>query len=530
MDLGGESWATNAPTAIEICYIYKQKMKKIKIFISSVLKELINERLAVQEAITENGFLSRYFEVEMWEGFPPMAVPSREAYLEKLKECNIYIGLFGNEYGIPEEDGLSPTEREYRRAKADGKYILVFLKDKTDTERDDRLKKLLKEFKGHRGYSYKRFENYIELKDWARKGLIHYLKKKYGIDLPLGKNVLELDKTSLNYDKKPIMNATPNDISLRDAELFLKIAGFKLKGKGEVTEYLRKRNMLHYLPNKKLLVPTVAGLLLFGKHPESHLPQSKIKADAYQGIELASTIDQKEIRGTIFYMVRDAETFFLKNMKTAVRIEGFSRVQISEYPVEALREAVINALAHRDYVISGATIMIQIFTDRIVIASPGLLPQPLTLEMVRAFNYRPISRNPIIARALFDVKLMEERGGGFKRMHDMMLSYGLKPPEFDYDSGYFTVTFYGPEDILKLNPSKLNVIFEIPADKLSRLTTRQKDILKYILDHARINSEECTKSFGITRDTANRDFKRLMELGLIEQKGSGRATHYLLRE
>ena len=144
-------------------------MKKIKIFISSVLKELINERLAVQEAITKNGFLSRYFEVEMWEGFPPMAVPSREAYLEKLKECDIYIGLFGNEYGIPEEDGLSPTEREYRRAKADGKYILVFLKDKTDTERDDRLKKLLKEFKGHRGYSYKRFENYIELKDWARK-------------------------------------------------------------------------------------------------------------------------------------------------------------------------------------------------------------------------------------------------------------------------------------------------------------------------------------------------------------------------
>jgi ATP-dependent DNA helicase RecG len=150
--------------------------------------------------------------------------------------------------------------------------------------------------------------------------------------------------------------------------------------------------------------------------------------------------------------------------------------------------------------------------------------------MVRVFKYRPISRNPIIARALFDVKLMEERGGGFKRMHDMMVSYGLKPPEFDYDSGYFTVTFHGPEDIIKLNPSKLNVIFEIPADKLSQLTTRQRDILKYILDHARINSEECTKSFGITRDTANRDFKRLMELELIEQKGSGRATHYVLKE
>ncbi len=505
-------------------------MKKTKIFISSVLKELMNERLAVQEAITENEFLSRYFDVEMWEGFPPMAVPSRNAYMEKLKECDIYIGLFGNEYGTPEEDGLSPTEREYRQAKSDSKYILVFLKGKTDTERDHKLKKLLKEFKGHRGYNYKRFENYIELKEWARKGLVHYLKKEHGIDISTGESLSELDKTSHSYDKKPIMNAPGNDISLKDAELFFKTAGLKLKGKAAVTEHLNKRNMLHYLPNKKLSVPTIAGLLLFGKHPESYLPQSKIKADAFQGNEPGNTIDQKEIKGTIFDMVKEAEAFFLKNLKTAVRIEGFSRVQISEYPVEALREAVINALAHRDYAISGSTIMIQIFTDRIVIASPGFLPQPLTLEMVRAFKYRPISRNPIIARALFDVRLMEERGGGFKRMHDMMVNYGLKPPVFDYDSGYFTVTFYGPEDILKLNPSKLNVVFEIPSDKLSQLTTRQKDILKYILDHARITSEECTREFAITRDTANRDFKRLMDLDLIEQRGAGRATHYILKE
>jgi predicted HTH transcriptional regulator len=92
------------------------------------------------------------------------------------------------------------------------------------------------------------------------------------------------------------------------------------------------------------------------------------------------------------------------------------------------------------------------------------------------------------------------------------------------------MTFYGPEDILKLNPSKLNVVFEIPSDKLSQLIKRQKDILKYILDHARINSEECTREFAITRDTANRDFKRLMDLDLIEQRGPGRATHYILKE
>ncbi len=505
-------------------------MKKTKIFISSNLKELTNERLAVQEAIAESEFLSRYFEVEMWEGFPPMAVPSRVAYLEKLKECDVYIGLFGNEYGTPEEDGLSPTEREYRTAKTDKKDILVFLKGKTDTERDARLNELLKEFKGHRGYSYKRFENYIELKAWVRKGLVHYLKKAHGIDLPAGKSISDLDKTTLNFDKRPILNTTPDDLSMKNAELFFKAAGAKLKSKAELIEHLAKRGMLHYLPKKKSPVATVAGMLLFGKHPESYIPQSKIKADAFHGFAQGNTIDQKEIKGTIFEMVKDAETFFLKNMKTAVRIEGFSRVQISEYPIEALREAVINALAHRDYVLSGATIMIQVYSNRIVLASPGLLPQPLTLEMVRAFKYRPISRNPIIARALFDSKLMEERGSGFKRMHDMTENYGLKPPAFDYDSGYFTVTFHGPEDILKLNPSRLNVVFEIPSDKLSQLTPRQKNILQYVLQRARITSEECTREFEVTRDTANRDFKRLINLGLIVQKGSGRATHYILKE
>ncbi|MGD0885528.1 MAG: ATP-binding protein [Thermodesulfovibrionales bacterium] len=505
-------------------------MKKIKIFISSALKELMNERLAVKEAITDNEFLNRYFDVEMWEGFPPMAVPSRRAYLEKLKECDIYIGLFGNEYGTPEEDGLSPTEREYRQAKADDKYILVFLKGKTDTGRDEKLKDLLKEFKGHRGYSYKRFENYIELKDWTRKGLSHYIKKKHDIEIPTGKSAVEPDKTSSNYDRKPIINAPKNEISLKDAEAFFKAAGLKLKGKAEMIDHLRKRSMLHFLPHRNLLVPTVAGLLLFGKHPQSYLPQSKIKADAFQGTEPGNTIDQKEIMGALFDLIKGAEAFFLKNMKTAARIEGFSRVQISEYPIEALREAVINAIAHRDYGISGAAIMIQIFTDRIVIASPGLLPEPLTLEMVRAFKYRPKSRNSIIASALFDSKFMEERGGGFKRMHDMMVNYGLKPPSVDYESGYFTVTFYGPEDILKLNPSKLNVVFEIPSDRLSQLTKRQKDILKFILDYARVSSEECTREFGITRDTANRDFKRLMELALIEQRGAGRSTHYVIKE
>ena len=105
--------------------------------------------------------------------------------------------------------------------------------------------------------------------------------------------VSELAKPSFNYDRQPVMNASQADISLKDAELFFEATGLRLKSKAGIIERLKKRNMLKFITNQHLLVPTVAGLLLFGKDPESHLHQSKIKADAYQGIEPGNTIDQK---------------------------------------------------------------------------------------------------------------------------------------------------------------------------------------------------------------------------------------------
>lgn len=129
-------------------------MKKFKVFISSAQKELRTERIAVEEVIAETEILSRYFKAEMWEGFPPMGVPPRKGYIEKLKECDVYIGIFGKEYS-------KPTVEEYHTAKSENKYILIFLKGKKDEERGPRLLELLKEFKGHKGYIYKRFEGVL---------------------------------------------------------------------------------------------------------------------------------------------------------------------------------------------------------------------------------------------------------------------------------------------------------------------------------------------------------------------------------
>jgi len=360
----------------------------------------------------------------------------------------------------------------------------------------------------------------------TNKDFIEQFEKKPSIDDD------SLIEASSSYEKNKIYAASIDDLSLESIEFYLQRINSKIPVPSEeLWQFFVKKKFLIISGKKRTLVPTVAGLLLFGKDPETFLVQSKIKADYFRGIEPVETIDHLDIKCTLPKIIDETTRFFLRNMKSAMRIEGFSRVEITEYPREALREAVRNAVIHRNYAIEGATVMVKMFRDRVIIESPGLLPRPLTLEKIRSLNYKPVSRNPIIARAMFDMKLMEERGGGIRRMHEQMLNHGLKEPDFNYDSGYFTVTFYGPgEKILDIHPKKATVVYATEPAKLTLLNDRQKGVLKYLFEHGRIASEECTKYFNITRDTANRDFKKLIKEGLIEKRGKGRATYYMLKE
>lgn len=122
-------------------------MPKIKVFISSVQKELETERLAIDELITDSPVLSRYFETVLFERIPARPVSSQKAYLDALKGSDIYIGILGFEYGTVGKDGLSATEREYRLASKYKKITLFFIKGKQDEKRDKRVRNLISEIK-----------------------------------------------------------------------------------------------------------------------------------------------------------------------------------------------------------------------------------------------------------------------------------------------------------------------------------------------------------------------------------------------
>lgn len=189
-----------------------------------------------------------------------------------------------------------------------------------------------------------------------------------------------------------------------------------------------------------------------------------------------------------------------------------------EYPKEVIREAIINALIHRDYTL-GTQIYFQMFNDRIVVKSPGHLLDPNSIERMNSFDVTPVRRNQMLASAASSLKLIEREGYGIPNMPRRLKDYGLRPPKFDFDGGNFIVTFFGREHS---SPK-----YRLSSNVRSELTSRQVEILELIWERKRIVSQDIVKKFKISKETATKDLKKLIKLGLIKRKGSGRATYYV---
>ena len=165
-----------------------------------------------------------------------------------------------------------------------------------------------------------------------------------------------------------------------------------------------------------------------------------------------------------------------------------------------------------------------------VVASPGLPPKPITLAKIRSGNYRPCSRNPLIAQNLSFFHRIEERGSGIGRMRDEMADHGLDPPRFGSSSGFFEVVLPGPADNLDRLRIRADSIGQLVTPSTeAKLKPRQKQMVALLVQGEQLTSRRCEQAFGITRDTANRDFKHLIALDLIEPLGKGRSRHYVLK-
>jgi predicted HTH transcriptional regulator len=210
-------------------------------------------------------------------------------------------------------------------------------------------------------------------------------------------------------------------------------------------------------------------------------------------------------------------------------VVGLNNLRLDEYPTAALREALVNAVAHRSYDDSSRKIFVRLFRDRIEVASPGYPPKPLTLAKLRRGGYRPCSRNPLIAQTLATLSVMEQRGTGFARMRDAMLNHGLDEPKIDQQDGFFVVTLPGPAGNYERIQTPANASGLITPAVEAVLNERQKKILIEVQKTGAVTSGWCRKNIPVVYDTIRRDLLGLVELGLLQSEGKGRSTRYVMK-
>ncbi|MCX6964987.1 MAG: DUF4062 domain-containing protein [Verrucomicrobia bacterium] len=504
---------------------------KLRVFISSVQKELADERMEMKVLFTSDPFLVQHTVPCFFEQYPAPLRPDKKAYLKLLDKCQIYILIIGREYGSG--SGQTATHIEYDFAQRRQLPTLVCVKGGKTFARDKKVDAFFRQV-CEDGHTYSRFETLAELHSIVRRRLIEHIKETYEVSpTKLEKEVGESSAAlASTFERAQIDNRTCTDLT---PSLVRELSG-KLDPErrqkitpAEQNNLLLQRGYLWLHAASQKNKPTAAGLLLMGKHPTTLYPQCRIQLDVYPGrTQDSEAVVAETIRANIPTAIETAVRLIQANTRRTPRVVGLKRVELPEYPKVALREALVNALAHRDYEDSTGHVVVEVFSDRIVVSNPGLPVGHPSLKRLRSGSLRSRSRNPLLSQGLVFLGLMEERGTGIRRMRGSMLVHGLDAPTFAFDGNDFVLTLPGAaDDLARIKTPEAKV--SQPVERV-HLTPRQKAILDQVALQGSITNRQVQERFDIVRDTAFRDLTVLTEEGLLRLEGRGRSTRYVLAE
>lgn len=272
-----------------------------------------------------------------------------------------------------------------------------------------------------------------------------------------------------------------------------------------------------------------AAVILFGTEPQKFVPQLRAALFIHPSNTIGDSFEKRTIEGDVINIVETALAtvqHFTRRI-SIINENSLQRKELSEYPVKALREALINALVHRDYFTTTSDVEIHVFRDRVVISNPGGLPfRGLTLERALQGG-RSERRNRKLADLMDEVGYFEGAGSGLKRMDDAMLEHGLKKPEFASTTEQFTVTFYSPGENYQ---NLFDISRNVEVTDLSRLNDRQIGLIKYLnKGQVEVVTNTLYRSItGATFLTASRELAELVGMRILEKRGRGRGSHYVL--
>jgi hypothetical protein len=477
------------------------KPVRLKIFVSSVQKEFKQIRLDLKAFLLGDAFLHRFVsEVFLFEELPAKDRRADQVYLEQVERCDIYLGIFGYEYGHEDQDGVSPTEYEYNHAAKHRKTRLVYVWGSDEKRRAPKMRKLVS--KAGTELIRRRIEDFSALCSEVYASLVDYLDGMGALRVP-------------PFDTSVCDGATLQHLSRKRVDWFLETAsrerGFPLKSNTTTQALLTHLNLFEHGK------PTNAAMLLFGTNPQRFHRTAETKCIHCHGMEYRRPFASLQVYGgDLFEQANQARDFVLAKINRSIgtRATSITAPATYELPPDAVGEAIVNAIAHRDYH-SNASVEVRLFTDRLEVWNPGRLPGTLTLDDLRN-DHPSVPNNPLIAESLYLTRYIEKAGSGTQRMIELCRSAGLPEPQFEQRSGSFVITLW--RDWLTDK-----VVAEL------HLNDRQVQAVMHAKTSGRISTGEYRAMTKTSESTALRELRHLTKLCVLEKVGgSGRAAHYVV--
>lgn len=472
---------------------------RLRIFISSVQKEFAQIRRDLKAFLLGDAVLHRFVSaVFLFEELPAKDRRADEVYLGEVERCDIYLGIFGYEYGYEDENGVSPTEHEYNHATRHGKTRLVYVWGSDDKKRALKMRQLVSKASGE--LIRRRVDDVSALTAEVYASLVDYLDGRGALRIP-------------PFDTAACDGATLSNLSRKRIDWFLETArrerGFPLKSNTTTQALLTHLNLLD--AGK----PTNAAMLLFGTNPQRFHRPAETKCIHCHGTAYRRPFASLQVYGgDLFEQADQAQDFVLAKINRAIgtRAASITAPATYELPPDAVGEAIINAIAHRDYY-SNASVEVRLFADRLEVWNPGALPGTLTLESLR-HDHASVPNNPLLAESLYLTRYIERVGSGTQAMIELCREAGLPEPDYELRQGFFVITLW--RDWLT-------------AEVLAgfHLNERQMQGLTCLRVEGRLTSGRYQELTGVSRQTASRDLEDMVKKGILDRHGDRRGAFYV---
>ncbi|MEW6327686.1 MAG: ATP-binding protein [Thermodesulfobacteriota bacterium] len=341
--------------------------------------------------------------------------------------------------------------------------------------------------------------------------------------------IMFAENDPLPFEEKTVKGFTFDDVSKAKIRAFTKEAGIRI-GSTAVPDFLRSLKVADETRVKN------AGILFFARDVHDHLHQAQMTLLAFKGTDRFHIYDRRDVRDDLLIQFNEAVAFLKKHLNVRSEIRGVNREDIYEIPLEVLREALVNALMHRDYSITGTQVSVEVYDDRVEIVNPGGLPKGLSIRDLGTVSIR---RNELIADPFFRLHKVERIGMGIRKMKEAMVSAGLREPTFATDA-FFRATFQrspefalkeGKEGLEKRFGEKLGDGWEELVERLEeklgeKLREGERNILRLIHRNKRVSIREMAREVGISTTAIDKNLTKLKNKGILRRVGPDKGGHW----